>query len=84
MIHQCTAGCWSYVLGYLHENARLTHTSVVMNTAQTGEKLSREVLEAVFAEEKFPDIIVNNPKSRTVFTLLENALGMLWWVVVGP
>lgn len=56
----------------------------VMNTAQTGGKLSKEVLEAVFAEERFPDVILDNPKPRTVLTLLSNALGMMWWVVVGP
>jgi hypothetical protein len=55
-----------------------------MNTAQTGGKLTREVLEAVFAEERFPPIILDNPKPRTVFTLLGNALGMLWWTVAGP
>lgn len=56
----------------------------VMNTAQTGGKLTREVLEAVFAEERFPDVILNNQKKRTVFTLLGNALGMMWYVIIGP
>jgi hypothetical protein len=56
----------------------------VTNTAQTGGTLTKEVLEAVFAEERFPDIILNNPKPRTVFTLLGNALGMMWYVVIGP
>jgi len=56
----------------------------VMNTAQTGGMLTREVLEAVFAEERFPDVILNNPKPRTIFTLLGNALGMMWYVVTGP
>ena len=55
-----------------------------MNTAQTGGKLTREVLDAVFAEERFPAVILDNPKPRTVFTLLGNAMGMLWWTVVGP
>lgn len=57
---------------------------IVMNTAQTGGKLTREVLEAVFAEERFPPVILDNPKPRTVFTLLGNAVGMLWWTVIGP
>lgn len=55
----------------------------VMNTAQTGGVLTREVLEAVFAEERFPDIILNNPKPRTIFTLLGNALGMMRYVIFG-
>jgi hypothetical protein len=56
----------------------------VMNTAQTGGVLTKELLEAVFAEERFPDVILNNPKPRTVFTLLGNALGMMWYVILGP
>jgi hypothetical protein len=56
----------------------------VMNTAQTGGILTREVLEAVFVEERFPDIILNNPKPRTVFTLLGNSLAMMRYVVFGP
>jgi hypothetical protein len=63
---------------------RMLQAVGVMNTAQTGGKLTKEVLEAVFAEERFPDVILNNPKPRTVFTLLGNALGMMWYVVTGP
>ena len=55
----------------------------VMNTAQTGGKLTRKVLEAVFVEERFPAVILNNPKPRTVFTLLGNALGMMRYVILG-
>jgi len=56
----------------------------VMNTAQTGGILTKEVLEAVFAEERFPDVILDNPKPRTVLTLLGNALGMMGYVIFGP
>ncbi|KAL8900330.1 MAG: hypothetical protein Q9207_005745 [Kuettlingeria erythrocarpa] len=56
----------------------------VMNTAQTDGILTKEVLEAVYAEERFPDLILNNPKPRTVFTQLGNALGMMRFVVFGP
>jgi len=63
---------------------RVLQSVGVMNTAQTGGVLTKEVLEAVFAEERFPDVIINNPKPRTVFTLLGNALGMMWYIVIGP
>ncbi|KAF2493083.1 Cloroperoxidase [Lophium mytilinum] len=63
---------------------RLLQAVGVMNTAQTGGTLSKELLEAVFVEERFPDVILDNPKPRTVFTLLGNALGMLWYVIIGP
>lgn len=56
----------------------------LMNTAQTGGVLSVEVLRAVFEEERFPDVILDNEKPRTIFTLLGNALGMMWWVIIGP
>lgn len=56
----------------------------LMNTAQTGGILTKEIMEAVFAEERFPDVILNNPKPRTIFTLLGNALGMMRYVIFGP
>ncbi|KAK6537322.1 hypothetical protein TWF694_011512 [Orbilia ellipsospora] len=56
----------------------------VMNTAQTGGKLTEELVRAVYEEERFPAVILENPKKRTVFTLLGNAIGMLFWSVVGP
>lgn len=63
---------------------RVLQSVGVMNTAQTGGILTREVLEAVFAEERFPDVVLDNPKKRTVFTLLGNALGMMRYVIFGP
>lgn len=63
---------------------RLFQAVGVMNTAQTGGVLTKELLEAVFAEERFPDVILDNPKPRTVFTLLGNALGMLRYVILEP
>ncbi|KIW88400.1 uncharacterized protein Z519_10969 [Cladophialophora bantiana CBS 173.52] len=56
----------------------------VMNTAQTGGILTKEVLQAVFVEERFPEIILENPTPRTVLTLLGNALGMMRYVIFGP
>jgi hypothetical protein len=56
----------------------------VINAAQTDGKLTKEVMEAVYAEERFPDVILDNPKPRTMFTMLANVFGMLWYVVTGP
>jgi hypothetical protein len=57
-----------------------------LNTAlgTVGGNMEREVVEAIFREERFPDVVLDNPKKRTVFTLLGNALGMIWYVVIGP
>lgn len=62
---------------------RILQSVTVMNAAQTGGVLTREVLEAVFVEERFPDVILNNPKPRTLLTLLGNAVGMMRYVIFG-
>jgi len=69
---------------------RMLQAVGVLNTAQLGGggffggPLTKDVLEAIFAEERFPDVVLNNPKQRTLFTLLGNAVGMMWFVVTGP
>lgn len=63
---------------------RVLHPVGAMNTAQTGGILTKEVIHALFIEERFADVILENPKPRTVFTLLGNALGMMRYVVFGP
>ncbi|KIX94722.1 uncharacterized protein Z520_09412 [Fonsecaea multimorphosa CBS 102226] len=63
---------------------RVLQSVGVMNTAQTGGILTKEVLHAVFAEERFPEIILENPTPRTVLTLLGNAFGMMRYVIFGP
>lgn len=62
---------------------RVVQAVSLMNTAQTGGVLTREVLESVFVEERFPDVILNNPKPRTILTLLGNVLGMMRYVIFG-
>lgn len=52
-----------------------------MNTAQTGGILTKEVLHAVYAEERLPDVILDNPKPRTIFTVLENVLSTMRYVI---
>lgn len=54
-----------------------------VNTAQTGGILTKEVAYAIFAEERFPEVVTENPKKRTVFTLLGNALAMMRFVIFG-
>lgn len=63
---------------------RIIQGDGVMNAAQTGETLTKEVLEVVFADERIPDVILDNPKPRTLFSLLGLALGMMRYVVFGP
>lgn len=61
----------------------LQATGVVNTTAQVGGILTKEILQAVYAEERFPDVILDNPKTRTIFTMLGNSLGMMRYVVFG-
>ena len=62
---------------------RALQAGTVMNAAQTDGKLTKEVLEAVYAEERFPDVILDNSKPRTVFTDLGCALGVMRYVIFG-
>lgn len=55
----------------------------VRNACQLGD-LSKEMMEAVFAEERFLDAVLQNTKPRTLFTLLGNAVDMMYWVIIGP
>lgn len=62
---------------------RVLQAVTVMNTAQTGGILTKEVLHAVFVEERIPEVILKNPKPRTLLTLLENVWGMMRHVIFG-
>jgi hypothetical protein len=62
---------------------RVLNIAGAINTAQTGGKLTKEVFEALFLEERWASVILDNPKPRTVLTLLGNALGMMRYVVFG-
>ena len=59
----------------------LLQTVSLMNTAQTGGKLSRELMTTFYTEERFPDEILKNKKTRTLFGLVSNALDLLFHVV---
>lgn len=62
---------------------RLLNIAGAINTSMLpGGKLPRDVAEQLFVEEKWADVILNNPKQRSVLTLLWNAGGVLWHVVI--
>lgn len=64
---------------------RVLNIAGVINTAQLPSgKVPKEVVEALFAEERWADVILKNEKKRTVGTLLYNALVLVWYVVTGP
>jgi hypothetical protein len=59
----------------------LVQTVSLMNTAQTGGKLSKELLTTFYTEERFPEEILANPKTRTLTGLIGNAIALLFHVV---
>ena len=63
---------------------RIIQSVGVMNVAQTGGTLTKEVLEAVFAEERLPDVILDKPETRTLSNLLGLARGMMRYAIFGP
>ncbi|KAL8787694.1 MAG: hypothetical protein Q9195_007650 [Heterodermia aff. obscurata] len=63
---------------------RMIQAVGVINAADMGGRVTKEVLEAVFVEERLPDVILDNPKTRTLFNLFGLALRMMYYVVFGP
>jgi Peroxidase, family 2 len=56
-------------------------TVSLLNTAQTGGKLNRELLDTFYEEERFPDVILTNEKKRTLLGLLGHAVSLLFHIV---
>lgn len=59
----------------------LLQTVSLLNTAQTGGELSRELLTTFYTEERIPDVILKNQTPRTLFGLIGNALNLLFHVI---
>jgi len=56
-------------------------TVSLLNTAQTGGKLNRELLNTFYEEERFPDVILKNEKKRTLLGLIGHAASLLFHIV---
>ncbi|KAJ6081415.1 hypothetical protein N7499_006289, partial [Penicillium canescens] len=59
----------------------LLQTVSFLNTAQVGGTLSRETMTIFYTEERFPDEILKNEKTRTLFGLVGGALALLFYIV---
>lgn len=57
----------------------LLQTVSLLNTAQVGSGLDRDLLIEFYTEEKIPDVILENPKTRTMFGLVTKALSLLFY-----
>lgn len=52
-----------------------------LNTAQTGGKLSKEIMVTFYTEERFPEEILKNEKPRTLFGLMGSAFLLLLYTI---
>jgi len=59
----------------------LLQTVSFLNTAKTGGKISQEMMDTFYIEERFPEGILENTKPRTLFGLVGNAALLLFYVV---
>ncbi|KUJ24407.1 Cloroperoxidase [Mollisia scopiformis] len=64
---------------------RVLNIAGSINTAALPKgRVPREVFEQLFAEERWAGVILENQKTRSVATLLYNAVVLVWYVVTGP
>jgi hypothetical protein len=54
----------------------------LLNTADTGGKLSPDVMKTFYEEERIPDIILNNHRTRTLAGLLIYAFTLLFYAAI--
>jgi len=59
----------------------MLQTVSLMNTAQTGGKLSPELLTTFYVEERYPDEILDNDKPRTLVGLVWHAVALFTTVM---
>lgn len=61
----------------------LSQTVSFMSTSGLGNRLEKEVLWEFFGEEKWPDVILQNTKTRTLLGQLWRMAVVWFWVVFG-
>ena len=60
----------------------IVQTVSFLNTADTGGKLSHDVMKTFYEEERIPDVILNSQKTRTLTGLLIYAFILMFYVVL--
>jgi cytochrome bd-type quinol oxidase subunit 1 len=60
----------------------IVQTVSFLNTADTGGKLSHEVMKTFYEEERIPDVILNNHKTRTLTGLMIYAFTLMFYVAL--
>ena len=60
----------------------IVQTVSFLNTADTGGKLSHDVMRPFYEEERIPDVILNNHKTRTLTGLLIYAFTLMFYIAL--
>lgn len=60
----------------------IIQTVSFLNTADTGGKLSQDVMKTFYEEERIPGVILNNQKTRTLSGLLIYAFVLMFYIAV--
>jgi cytochrome bd-type quinol oxidase subunit 1 len=60
----------------------VVQTVSLLNTADTGGKLSQDVMKTFYEEERIPDVILNNHRTRTLAGLLIYAFTLLFYAAI--
>ncbi|GAB7336047.1 hypothetical protein MBLNU13_g08862t1 [Cladosporium sp. NU13] len=60
----------------------VVQTVSFLNTADTGGKLSHDVMKTFYEEERIPDVVSNNHKTRTLTGLLIYAFTLMFYVAL--
>lgn len=60
----------------------IVQTVSFLNTADTGGKLSHDVMKTFYEEERIPDVILNNHKTRTLTGLLIYAFTLMFYIAL--
>lgn len=56
-------------------------TISLLNTAGKGGELDRGLVKTFYEEERFPDLVVEDERTRTLLGLLGKGVLLLWYVV---
>lgn len=61
----------------------IVQTVSFLNTADTGGKLSKDVMKPFYEEERIPDVILDNHRTRTLTGLMFYSFQLMFYALVG-
>lgn len=61
----------------------IVQTVSFLNTADTGGKLSKDVMKPFYEDERIPDVILDNHRTRTLTGLMFYSFQLMFYALVG-